>query len=57
MGMLAVMILVGASLGYLLAERRKGNFLDKLQYSAVFAIISLIVGIIIQIIIMKFNFF
>ena len=57
MGMLAVMILVGASLGYLLAKRRKGNFFDKLQYSAVFAIISLIVGIIIQIIIMKFNFF
>ena len=57
MGMLAVMILVGASLGYLLAERGKGNFLDKLQYSAVFAIISLIVGIIIQIIIMTFNFF
>ena len=57
MGMLAVMVLVGASLGYLLAERRKGNFLDKLQYSTVFAIISLIVGIIIQIIIMKFNLF
>tara|TARA_B100000029_G_C17065680_1_gene774875 strand:- start:375 stop:560 length:186 start_codon:yes stop_codon:yes gene_type:complete len=57
MGTMVAMILVGSSLGYIIATKNKGTFFDKLQYIAVFAIISLILAVIIQIVIMKLNWF
>ena len=44
---------IGSILGYYLAKKRNGGFLDKLQYIAVFGIIFLLISIIIQIIIMR----
>jgi len=55
MGLIIIIILFGSGLGYLLATKKKGNFLDKLQYTAVFAIISLIIAIIIQVILLRVN--
>jgi len=53
MGMILAIIVLGGAIGYLIATKRTGNYLDKLQYIAVFSVISLIVAIIMQIIIMK----
>tara|TARA_X000000368_G_scaffold416395_1_gene410218 strand:- start:85 stop:258 length:174 start_codon:yes stop_codon:yes gene_type:complete len=53
MGIILAMIVLGGTIGYLIATKRKGNYLDKLQYIAVFSVISLIAAIIMQIIIMK----
>ena len=46
-------IMLGSFLGYYLAKKRNGKFLDKLQYIAVFGIIFLLISIVIQIIIMR----
>jgi len=48
---------LGSILGYYLAKKRNGKFLDKLQYIAVFGIIFLLISIIIQIIIMRSGIF
>ena len=49
-------MMLGSILGYYLAKKRNGKFLDKLQYIAVFGIIFLL-AMIIQIIIMNLVFF
>jgi len=46
-------IMLGSFLGYYLAKKRNGKFLDKLQYIAVFGIIFLLISMVIQIIIMR----
>ena len=48
---------IGSILGYYLAKKRNGKFLDKLQYIAVFGIIFLLISMIIQIIIMRSGIF
>ena len=48
---------LGSILGYYLAKKRNGKFLDKLQYIAVFGIIFLLISIIIQIVIMRSGIF
>ena len=48
---------LGSILGYYLAKKRNGKFLDKLQYIAVFGIIFLLISMIIQIIIMRSGIF
>ena len=48
---------LGSILGYYLAKKRNGKFLDKLQYIAVFGIVFLLISIIIQIIIMRSGVF
>ncbi len=48
---------IGSILGYYLAKKRNGKFLDKLQYIAVFGIIFLLISIMIQIIIMRSGIF
>jgi len=53
MGIILAIIVLGGTIGYLIATKRKGNYLDKLQYIAVFSVISLIAATIMQIIIMK----
>tara|TARA_B100000287_G_scaffold237453_1_gene223405 strand:- start:245 stop:418 length:174 start_codon:yes stop_codon:yes gene_type:complete len=50
-------IMLGSILGYYLAKKRTGKFLDKLQYIAVFGIIFLLISVIIQIIIMRSGIF
>ncbi len=55
MGLILIIVLFGSSFGYLLATIKKGKFYDRLQYAAVFAIISFILAIIIQIIILRLN--
>tara|TARA_X000001036_G_scaffold261815_1_gene243357 strand:- start:930 stop:1124 length:195 start_codon:yes stop_codon:yes gene_type:complete len=57
MGLIIGIILFGGGLGYFLSARRKGNYLDKLQYIGVFSIISLITAVLIQIALMRMNFF
>tara|TARA_X000000368_G_C22682812_1_gene559033 strand:- start:388 stop:561 length:174 start_codon:yes stop_codon:yes gene_type:complete len=52
-----ITILLGSLLGYFLAKKRNGKFLDKLQYVTVFGIIFLLISIIIQIIIMRLDIF
>mgnify|MGYP001455370481 CR=1 FL=1 len=52
-----IVILLGSFLGYYVAKKRNGKFLDKLQYIAVFGIIFLLISIIIQIIIMRSGIF
>ena len=48
---------LGSILGYYLAKKRNGKFLDKLQYIAVFGIIFLLISMVIQIIIMRSGIF
>ena len=50
-------ILFGGSLGYILSTKRKGNYLDKLQYIGVFCLISLITAVLIQIALMRMSIF
>ena len=50
-------MMLGSILGYYLAKKRNGKFLDKLQYIAVFGIVFLLISIIIQIIIMRSGIF
>ena len=50
-------MMLGSILGYYLAKKRNGKFLDKLQYIAVLGIIFLLISIIIQIIIMRSGIF
>ena len=50
-------IMLGSILGYYLAKKRNGKFLDKLQYITVFGIIFLLISMIIQIIIMRSGIF
>ena len=50
-------MMLGSTLGYYLAKKRNGKFLDKLQYIAVFGIIFLLISMIIQIIIMRSGIF
>ena len=50
-------MMFGSILGYYLAKKRNGKFLDKLQYIAVFGIIFLLISMIIQIIIMRSGIF
>ena len=57
MGLIIGIILFGGGLGYFLSVRRKGNYLDKFQYIGVFSIISLITAVLIQIVLMRMNFF
>ena len=52
-----ITILLGSLLGYFLAKKRNGKFLDKLQYVTVFGIIFLLISIITQIIIMRLDIF
>jgi len=49
--------MLGSILGYYLAKKRNGKFLDKLQYIAIFGIIFFLISIVIQIFIMRFNIF
>ena len=55
--LIITIMMLGSILGYYLAKKRNGKFLDKLQYIAVFGIIFLIISIIIQIIIMRSGIF
>ena len=50
-------MMLGSILGYYLAKKRTGKFLDRLQYIAVFGIIFLLISMIIQIIIMRSGIF
>ena len=50
-------MMLGSILGYYLAKKGNGKFLDKLQYIAVFGIIFLLISMIIQIIIMRSGIF
>ena len=50
-------MMLGSILGYYLAKKEMGSFLDKLQYIAVFGIIFLLIYMIIQIIIMRSGIF
>ena len=55
--LIITIMMLGSILGYYLAKKRNGKFLDKLQYIAVFGIIFLLVSMIIQIIIMRSGIF
>ena len=55
--LLFTIMTLGTILGYYLAKKRNGKFLDKLQYITVFGIIFLLISIIIQIIIMRSGIF
>ena len=55
--LIITIMMLGSILGYYLAKKRNGKFLDKLQYIAVFGIIFLLISIIIQIIIMRSGIF
>ncbi len=57
MGLMIGIILFGGSLGYILSTKRKGNYLDKLQYIGVFCLISLITAVLIQIALMRMSIF
>ena len=50
-------VMLGSLLGYFLAKKRNGKFLDKLQYVTVFGIIFLLISIVIQIIILRLDIF
>ena len=50
-------VILGSFLGYYLAKKKNGKFLDKLQYTSVFGIIFFLISIVIQIIIMRFEIF
>ena len=50
-------VIFGSVLGYYLAKKKNGKFLDKLQYTSVFGIIFFLISIVIQIIIMRFEIF
>ena len=52
-----VVVILGSFLGYYLAKKRNGKFLDKLQYISIFGIIFFLFSIIIQIIIMRLDIF
>jgi|TARA_B100000925_G_C21665178_1_gene327343 hypothetical protein len=55
--LIITIMMLGSILGYYLAKKRNGKFLDKLQYIAVFGIIFLLISMIIQIIIMRSGIF
>lgn len=55
--LIITIVLIGSLLGYFLAKKRNGKFLDKLQYITVFGIIFLLISILIQIVIMRLNIF
>ena len=55
--LIITIMMLGSILGYYLAKKRNGKFLDKLQYIAVFGIIFLLISVIIQIIIMRSGIF
>ena len=52
-----IVVILGSFLGYYLAKKRNGKFLDKLQYISIFGIIFFLFSIIIQIIIMRLDIF
>ena len=52
-----IIIILGSILGFYIAKKRKGKFLDKLQYISIFGIIFFLISIVIQIFIMRFNIF
>ena len=55
--LILIIILAGSILGFYVAKKKKGNFLDKLQYISIFGIIFFLISIVIQIFIMRFNIF
>jgi len=55
--LIITIMMLGSILGYYLAKKRNGKFLDKLQYITVFGIIFLLISMIIQIIIMRSGIF
>ena len=55
--LIITIMMLGSILGYYLAKKRNGKFLDKLQYIAVFGIIFLLISMIIHIIIMRSGIF
>ena len=55
--LILITILTGSILGFYVAQKKNGNFLDKLQYISIFGIIFFLISIVIQIFIMRFNIF
>ncbi len=55
--LILIIIIIGATLGYYIAKKKNGKFLDKLQYTSIFGIIFFLISIVIQIFIMRFNIF
>ena len=55
--LILIIILAGSILGFYVAKKKNGNFLDKLQYISIFGIIFFLIAIVIQIFIMRFNIF
>ncbi len=57
MFLIIVIIILGSFLGYYLAKKKNGKFLDKIQYASVFGIIFLLIAIVLQIIIIRLDIF
>ena len=55
--LIIIVVTLGSFLGYYVAKKRTGKFLDKLQYISIFGIIFFLLSIIIQIIIMRLDIF
>ncbi len=55
--LILITIILGSILGFFIAKKKSGNFLDKLQYISIFGIIFFLIAIVIQIVIMRFNIF
>ena len=55
--LILIIIISGSALGYYIAKKKDGKFLDKLQYTSIFGIIFFLISIVIQIFIMRFNIF
>ena len=55
--LILTIIIAGSILGFYIAKKKNGNFLDKLQYISIFGIIFFLISIVIQIFIMRFNIF
>ena len=55
--LILIIIVSGSALGYYIAKKKNGKFLDKLQYTSIFGIIFFLISIVIQIFIMRFNIF
>jgi len=47
--LILIIIISGSILGFYIAKKKNGNFLDKLQYIAIFGIIFFLISIVIQI--------
>ncbi len=52
-----IIIILGSILGFYIAKKKNGKFLDKLQYISIFGIIFFLISIVIQIFIMRLNIF